>query len=343
MTSFTACVLRRAVKSSLILWIFVHYLVTCSILLMPVVTRSQARTLTSSSNKPLKPTTITTSLISEPLESVHNTTTTIIHSTSLITEPLLENGTPILPSTSLIIERSNHHLSSHDCNTTSLPLITTSTNISSSLDFPNSQRDHHFEISNEPNFENFKLSLDTHQQSHNSSISSFSIMADDVDDSYNSPEAVAAHWEQNTHDLHYMNNLFAAITAHITMATQQISKDFQQVVDTNDDFKWEVRHELDEMKQFLAEQKRLLQIDQPVHGSSDPDTMPSNAPQVIPSSSPSGLNSNVVNSSSSVSSVHSGSLQGSDMQTQLMVMLSESFTKLSTALQEKSDPKTDWP
>jgi hypothetical protein len=31
------------------------------------------------------------------------------------------------------------------------------------------------------------------------------------------------------------------------------------------------------------------------------------------------------------------------MQTQLMVMVSESFTKLSTALQEKSDPKTDWP
>jgi vacuolar-type H+-ATPase subunit D/Vma8 len=57
-----------------------------------------------------------------------------------------------------------------------------------------------------------------------------------------------------------MNTMFESIKHHITNATQQLSGDLQQVVDSNSKFKQEVQEELQEMRQFLAEQKRLLGI-----------------------------------------------------------------------------------
>lgn len=82
-----------------------------------------------------------------------------------------------------------------------------------------------------------------------------------------------------------MNNLFAAIKAHITDATQQLSGDFKQVVDENTRFKQGIREELDEMRQFLADQKRVVSI-QSSPGSSSSLTAPSITPTVQVSSTP---------------------------------------------------------
>jgi len=150
-----------------------------------------------------------------------------------------------------------------------------------------------------------------------------------------------ARFAKTSQDLLDMNSLFESIKVHLTNVTEKLSTDFHQVVETNNDFKKEVRQELNEMKKFLNEQKRVLKIDK-YQEVTQPDSIPSSSFPV--SSTPVlGVPVQTHASITSASSVQSGSSSSSDMQAQMMLLLTESFTKLSSALQDKSDTKSDWP
>ena len=140
-----------------------------------------------------------------------------------------------------------------------------------------------------------------------------------------------------------MNNLFESIKHHITNATQQLSGDLQQVVDSNSKFKQEVQDELQEMRQFLAEQKRLLGL----QSSSDVTMVPTISPVTLPSVSSVPSMQNVappVVPQSVQSSTLDSTTASQDINAQMLLLLTDSFSKLSTALTEKSDStKSDWP
>jgi hypothetical protein len=140
-----------------------------------------------------------------------------------------------------------------------------------------------------------------------------------------------------------MNILFESIKHHITNATQQLSGDFQRVVESNSKFKQEVQDELQEMRQVLAEQKRLLGI----QSSSSVPAVPTISSVDLPSVS-SVPSSQYVSSPPVTQSAHSstpGSVSVSqDINVQILLLLTDSFSKLSTALMDKSDSnKSDWP
>ncbi len=245
-------------------------------------------------------------------------------------------GQPSLTSTSLPLD----HLNKSQLDT---PIIYQTSlshdNQSSSLDQANLKSASEFVISNFSNFQNLESSMGLPLKSHNSSVSDFSIMDDDESAEYLSKQK--ARFAKTSQDLLDMNSLFESIKVHLTNVTEKLSTDFHQVVETNNDFKKEVRQELDEMKKFLNEQKRVLKIDQ-YQEVTQPDSIPSSSFPV--SSTPVlGVPVQTHASITSASSVQSGSSSSSDMQAQMMLLLTESFTKLSSALQDKSDTKSDWP
>ena len=93
---------------------------------------------------------------------------------------------------------------------------------------------------------------------HNFSDCPALTMEKDCDNSSNHPNA-SIH-SRTTQDMMDMSSLFTSITAHITSETQKISGDFKQVIKAHDDFKKEVREELDILRLILAEQKQILNI-----------------------------------------------------------------------------------
>jgi len=127
--------------------------------------------------------------------------------------------------------------------------------------------------------------------------------------------------------------------AQIERQNLNLSRDFCQLVQDNTTFKQEVREELDEIRQILC-QRNVANLSSsptlhtvpnlPLNSvSQDPSSTPnqSTSPPV-----PQGLSSSVASSSST------------DMQTQMMYLLTESFSKLSAALLDKSsDTKSEWP
>ena len=307
---------------------------------MPVTTRSQAQTSMSYPLEPSQTATFSMSPFNKPLESDISTNTPVLLSMSLITEPLAATGSISSSSTSLIDECSTIHPIDTilACQTSSNAANQPSQVITSSLDPSNFKKECNFEISNLSQFETLESSVGHHSISHSSSVSDFSIMEDDDADFLSQNEALQA---KTTQDIADMNSLFAAITSHLTNATQKLSTDFQQVIATNDDFKKEIRQELDEMRKILADQKRILKIDQ--HQDTPPNANVSQHNLPVATSPSSSVTVPSMHQTTSTSSVPSRSPSDSDMQAQMMLMLTESFTKLSSALQDKSESKSDWP
>jgi len=133
------------------------------------------------------------------------------------------------------------------------------------------------------------------------------------------------------------------IKAHITDATQQLSGDVRHIADNNAKFKQEVKEELDEMRKVLAEQKRLLNVASP---------SPSPPPSVLNSTSTMGnpVLSTLNDTSGQIPSVQAlttltapPQAGTTDVNSQMLMMLTEFFSKLSTVLSEKSDTKSNWP
>jgi hypothetical protein len=138
-----------------------------------------------------------------------------------------------------------------------------------------------------------------------------------------------------SHQITYQNN---AIQEHI----MKNDMNFQWVVQENEDLKRNMRSELDDIHNLLACQNIWSQ---PNVSSSITSTQAPLSPPVQTLPAAKGLSSQVLPSSTGISpSTVSSNLSGTGVKTQMLLMLSESFSKLSTALTDKKDDqKSEWP
>jgi hypothetical protein len=208
-------------------------------------------------------------------------------------------------------------------------------------------------VSNDGNFQiskfqpseisNHSLDYSTCHLPHNFGISEFHSMEADCEESSSANMASV-----DTFDI---TQLFAALSSQMMAQNNsiqeqimqndlKISTDFQKVIQANDDFKKDVRAELDDLRRLLSQYQNISSPSSNLTSAtitSSTTTPVISAPTTIPSSSSSTTISNA-----SISSL--GSSSSTDVQTQMMMMLTESFSKLSTILVDKtSDMKSDWP
>jgi hypothetical protein len=130
-----------------------------------------------------------------------------------------------------------------------------------------------------------------------------------------------------------MNSLFESLSDKFTSETSKLSKNFQSVVDEHDLFKQEVRAELDDLRKLVLNQNATK-----AHENVQMNDVkaPSSPPVVQPSFTSTSTNLSSATVSNPISSP--------DLQQQMMMMMTESFTKLSTALTDsKQDVKAEWP
>jgi hypothetical protein len=146
-----------------------------------------------------------------------------------------------------------------------------------------------------------------------------------------------------------ITKLFAALSSQITVQNSnlqdqirrndsKISAEFQTVVQANKEFKSEVRSELEDIRRLF---NQLQNVTNPSATLISPPVSNSTFNQVVPSS-----NSVSSNSSSTTDDLNSSPTSPSiqDTSTQMMKLLTESFSKLSTVLADKQmDTKNDWP
>jgi hypothetical protein len=136
-----------------------------------------------------------------------------------------------------------------------------------------------------------------------------------------------------------IQQLFTSLSAQIERQNLNLSWDFCQLVQDNTTFKQEVHEELDEIRQMLY-QRNVSNLSSSsmlptvpnlnLHSVSQEPSSTTNQSTSHPI--PQGLSSSMASSSST------------DMQTQMMYLLTELFSKLSTALLDKSsDTKSEWP
>jgi hypothetical protein len=103
-------------------------------------------------------------------------------------------------------------------------------------------------------------------------------------------------------------------------------------IQENEMFKQDVKDELQELRQLIAT------------NHSTPIPAPSPLSTTIPTRVDTTVTSPSLNTSSTTNIATSAAQPNLDVQTQTMLMLTESFSKLSTVLQDKtSDSKIDWP
>jgi hypothetical protein len=160
---------------------------------------------------------------------------------------------------------------------------------------------------------------------HTFKKSSLSTMESDYQDVKPSPQ-----WDQEPSD--GMKQLFALLSnqlsSHTTRIQEQIQQNDRRWSISQEQFKNEVRNELDEFPALLAAQNCSKDTPPQVSSTvSTPVTTVRNPSTPCSSTSPP-----MVNSATSV-----------DLQTQMMLMLTESFSKLSNVLTDsKQDTKTEW-
>jgi len=130
-----------------------------------------------------------------------------------------------------------------------------------------------------------------------------------------------------------MNALFEAISTKYTSETSKITKEVQQVIQANEDFKQAVREELDKLRNLVLQHNGTVpQIPSVTYPASTTSSL--NATPCTSMPVPVTLGNGVTTSTTSIQ----------DVQAQMMLMMMESFSKLSMAFSEgKSESKPDWP
>jgi hypothetical protein len=171
---------------------------------------------------------------------------------------------------------------------------------------------------------------------HNLSNHNFETMESDCEDQGKS-SSLATNGPDTT-------QLFASLSAQMTYQTtslqDELSTDFSNVVQANDVFKKEVRAELDELRLLIAQQG--IKSETLVASNLSPPSVPVMSSPTIPcsNSDTSGKNMSIPVQSISTSSP----LPSVDVQAQMMTLLTESFSKLSSVLVDKNtESKSDWP
>ena len=135
-----------------------------------------------------------------------------------------------------------------------------------------------------------------------------------------------------------ITQLFASLSAQMTFQTNslqdKLSTEFTEVVQAHDKFKQEVRTELDELRALIAQQGSVVSSSV-VQNISPPLDAGSSPSLVLPTATASPIElstSSPLDSSSTSNSLPSGM----DIQTQMLTMLTESFSKLSSVILDKN-------
>jgi hypothetical protein len=143
-------------------------------------------------------------------------------------------------------------------------------------------------------------------------------------------------------DMFNLDQMITNLSSQVTHQTQslesKISRDFSRVIEDNETFKSDVRAELDGIRQLLD----CYQI------TSDPQRMPSRSnstPDVHHISTRTNIQHHTPSSTSSPAVALSVSpVPDNDPQTNLMSLLTETFTKLTATLSDKKEEfKYEWP
>jgi len=178
--------------------------------------------------------------------------------------------------------------------------------------------------------------------SHNSSVFKFDTMEADCQDDEDHP-SVSPKQEV----LPDLQQFLSTITTHISNATTKMSTDFhsvisannvfkQELLDANMDFKQEVRDEIAELRMLLHQQQQLL--------NSNPSSTQHLPSQASSSNAISTSPLPVASSTSTQSSNLASSTSTPPSTDQVLLLLTESFSKMANALTEKqSDSKSEWP
>jgi hypothetical protein len=279
---------------------------------MPVTTRSRAKLLRDGLPEP-------TILIS-PDSVLPSTSSTKFSLITPNTAPV-----PNISDTVLIATVPKYHETHHS------PDIISSSLEESYFEISNFQAKSQTTFETEPDPPDALLST---KLCHNLSRSKIITMEADCKDCKPMPSSLVP----SSDPIDKIQQLFASLSAQIESQNIRMSQDFHQLVHENNTFKQEVREEIDVLRQMFLQ-----------HSSSSPSL--SSGSLVPPSASalsgqttvpvPSQTSSAPVSHGLSLSTASSSS---TDMQTQIMYMLTESFSKLSTVLLDKStETKSDWP
>jgi len=285
---------------------------------MPVITRSQSKAV---SNTEVLLTTSSTNYHDPILSGLENSSTT----TPLSTQPTQNESSSAISNTSVPRDLFD---SLNICNVLN---VVGNSSLFPTVPFQNYQsNDFDFEIPNfstcqllKPNTFEIISKNTTQTQRHNSSISNCSTMEGDCTDS-NGISSVP-----NMQDL---TQLLSNLSLQITSQNRQLSNDIHEVVERNDEFKKEVRSELDELRALIWDIKNPLSTQNPTAGPNTPilSTLSAAVPTPVTSTSvPENLTSAVTNQS--------------DQQSEMMLLFANSISKLSSVLGEKSESKSDWP
>ena len=299
------------------------YSTRCSFIFMPVITRSKAKLSTGSSKELLRDS--SKNLSKEELNLSLSTSTTFP-----LLAPLSDSNNIGLPTTT----------------TSPIPLKCPSLSSLSLRDSPAPSGDPTFQISSSE-FRNLELSNSEFRNLELSNADSilfpslppntsslfFTMEADCMDDALDG---------KMSPDMFNLAQMIANLSSQVTHQTQslenKISRDFSRVIEDNETFKSDVRAELDGICQLLDS----YQI------TSDPQRMPSRSnspPDVHHISTRTNIQHHTPSSTSSPAVALSVSpVPGNDPQTNLMSLLTETFTKLTATLSDKKEEfKYEWP
>ncbi len=294
------------------------------LVIMPVTTRSKTRLLTGSSNE---------------LSTAISTGTKILSPSHLTSIRVLSE------SDSLQHVNSFPSASSPLCNSTIIP---------SPCLLQSSFVDHHCSGMSASSVSSFRISKFENLEFSDKIVSNFSKTSpvQSIFTQFSNMEADC----QDHHEDQKMSKDAMDLTQILTTLSHQIANqnnaiqehikqndvNYQRVVQENDNFKRDMRAEMDNLRTLLSNQQSSNSSN--VLSTNTSASIPmASAPNVTPmiSSLPSPISS-VPTAVSSVAA--SQATTSPDMQTQMLVLLSESFSKLSNVLSEKKDDtKVNWP
>jgi hypothetical protein len=294
---------------------------------MPVVTRLRARSLRPSINE---------------VEPNQTSSTISIHE---ITSSIHEHHCPDNSSTASNHELSGIALSLSNNSSTNATLVSLNQSSLSLHIFdpgqagPTSSIISKFQISEISNCHSSSL-----EQYHNFSKSNSFTMESDCEDckvvpsSTNGPDInqlFASLSAQMTYQTTSLQDKLSQMTYQTTSLQDKLSTDFSVIVQAHDQFKKEVRDELDELRALIAQQSSATNTSVAQNGSS------SVGPTLSP---PDPSNQVSISPNTSASSGHTPVVSEADIQTQMMTLLTESFSELSSVILDKNtDTKSDWP
>jgi hypothetical protein len=169
-------------------------------------------------------------------------------------------------------------------------------------------------------------------QTHNFSFSKTFKMEEDCEE-----HGSSAPISMNSNDINHLFTSFSSqLTNYMDRLQTQLMVNDMKVAAMQETFQQEIWSEMDILRQMVASQPSANSI---------PVPNPTATPAVIPSSSPLVVSFPTPTSNGPLSSTPPVSgLPSNDVQAQLMLMLTESFSKMTTIMAERSsETKSDWP